>query len=131
VFPYAASDLAASYGYHPDVADLEAAAKLAEQSYLLVVGASPDLRDQVDQMRVWNKGELALPNGLYWFPSTKSPVKLMAVFTGQSPASGEAVSTDALSEDHPLVWAKQWMESLWSESAVVPMPRFKPSDRSY
>jgi superfamily II DNA or RNA helicase len=128
VFAHTAEQVLGSYGYHPDPGDLEELTRLVPVGDVLVVGGrAADLREQVTTMRQLRSQDVDLPEGLYWF-STHPTVRILAVFDGTSPGSSDVVPLAELSGDSPLSWAQGWMDALWAEADIVPLPKFRLHD---
>lgn len=115
-------------GYHPlpqDISDLTRASSVRR---LLVLGPDvPDVSTAVAEARYVPSPDVKLPRGMYWFPRNGS-VDAMLVIDGLLPASSEVIRPEDSTEDHPLVLAGQWLDSIWPEAAAVPSPRFKKGD---
>ncbi|MGY1683383.1 DEAD/DEAH box helicase, partial [Geodermatophilus sp. SYSU D01176] len=128
MFGYGADQLADTYGYHPDSADLTALVDLVPPAEVLMVGRSvPDVRERVGAMRQVTDQMVGLPAGLYWFAGP-SALKVMVVADGTAPAGSDVVGAQELTEDHPLSWAEGWMDSLWAEAIDIPVPRYRVHD---
>ncbi|GAB3316293.1 hypothetical protein GCM10027451_32910 [Geodermatophilus aquaeductus] len=121
---HSADQVAGTYGYRPDVAVLGAFLETTAIAQMLLVGRTGvDLRDRVDAMRHASADGVDLPEGLYWF-SSAGGVRVLAVSEGSAPASSDTVAREHLTEDHPLTVAEEWMDALWPDATVVPVPRF-------
>jgi hypothetical protein len=116
--------LESTFGYHPDARDLQDLLSAARPARLLVTGpVVPDVRDQVDEMRHAAGRRLDLPTGLYWFAAEEA-LAVMTVAEGDVPGFSEVVPAKAVGDEHPLSWAREWLDTLWAEATVVPAPRF-------
>lgn len=124
-FVRSAEEVATTFGYHPQPADLLALLQTVRFTRLVVVAGR--VRDVVDHVGSIRTGpEVALPRGLYWFAGLDEPLA-MVVNTGAA-SDGVAVGLDELTEADPLASAYDWAEQLWDDGLPVPTPAFAVGD---
>lgn len=124
MFTHNQERLTSTFGYHPDGRDLPHLLDVTRPARLLVTGpVVPDVRDGVEDMRQVVGRRLDLPTGLYWF-ATDGGLQVMTITEGSAPGFSEVAPLAAVDDEHPLSWAREWMDTLWSEAIVVPAPRF-------
>jgi superfamily II DNA or RNA helicase len=113
-----------SLGYHPEADQVESFARMGRFTRAVVVGVDvPDMMDHVDGMRRVVDSTSDLPAGFYWFGGQQGP-QLLIVLEGARPGAPSHLVINDATEDHPLVGAFEWMESLWEEGEDVARPVF-------
>lgn len=115
----------ATFGYHPDKDQLDAALGRGVFRRALVIDMGVrTLVDRVSETRVlWNP-DVDLPEGLYWFQGVDDGDLVLQIGGGAFPGDATIVDLSTLSDDHALVSAWNWAEDLWAASTPVPAPRF-------
>lgn len=120
--------LLSTFGYTPDIRDVEdlIATRLFDE--LLVVGMPvPDV-DEHASVRVVTEPEVQLPQGLYWFSTDEAPAA-MIVHSGSGPAEPHHESASSIAEGSVLDAALGWLETMWEGAAEVPKPLFAQTDK--
>ena len=117
-----------SFGYLPDPDRIDVPLARGRFSRALVLDlAVRSLADDVDECRALWGSAVVLPEGVYWFEGTESPM-IVQVAVGAPSDTAMIAPVDEITQEHPLASALGWAEQLWSEGAVVPAPTFAVND---
>lgn len=114
-----------SFGYHPDVARLEAALERATFSRAVILECPVrELVDRVVECRILWEPSAQLPEGLYWFEGIDRPI-VMQIAVGDPPGDSALKPLADLEDGHPLLAAWAWAEEFWAIASPVPQPKFR------
>lgn len=110
--------------YHPVIRDSARLLADSQPGRLLVVGEDlPSGFHVAAEVRMVQRGDVALPSGMYSFV-TEHGDAVMAVMHGAAPAEMLNASWEA-EDRHPLIQAYGWFAEWWTDADVVPKPSFE------
>lgn len=116
------------FEYLPDHGALADAERRTSVRRVLVLGGRDWTEVAGAEVRVTAPPDLALSNGLFWFPGGSGADALISV-NGSLPAEPDQVDATTAPPDHPILRARAWFEFLWESAVPVgPPARFEVDD---
>ena len=120
---------APSFGYLPDLQDVERVLERAEFVRALALDVPVKAAfGRVAECRILWDPEVDLPSGVYWFEGIDEGSMVMQVGGGGPPGGAVITALQDLTQEDPLMVAWSWAEQLWSIADSVPAPLFSVDD---
>lgn len=92
---------------------------------VLVLGGRDWVEVTGAEVRTIAPPDLALSNGLFWFPGAAGADALVSV-NGNPPGEPDQVDATTAPPDHPILRARAWFEFLWTNAeSIAPRARFQ------
>ncbi len=116
------------YEYLPDHGALGDPERRTIVRRVLVLGGRDWVEVAGAEVRVTAPPDLALSNGLFWFP-TGAGVDALVCINGSYPGDPDQIDATTAPPDHPILRARTWFEFLWEKADLVgPSARFSSGD---